>query len=89
MQATTEPDSGIAMTRPLRMVHASATAVAEQTYAAPIRASVGSRSRLAPRPNLWAYMLTEQAYYMSAWWRETVVKCRSDHYQAFSAAQQR
>src|SRR3979411_781111 len=39
-----EPDSGIAMTLPLRMVQASATAAAEQPCAPPIRASVGSRS---------------------------------------------
>ena len=34
------------MTLPLRMVQASATAAAEQPCAAPIRASVGSRSKL-------------------------------------------
>ena len=34
-----EPDSGIATTLPLRMVHASATALAEQLCAAPIRVS--------------------------------------------------
>jgi 2,4-dienoyl-CoA reductase-like NADH-dependent reductase (Old Yellow Enzyme family) len=33
-----------------RMVQASATAAAEQPCAAPIRTSVGSRSRLAPVP---------------------------------------
>jgi hypothetical protein len=37
-------------TLPLRMVQASATAAAEQPRAAPILASVGSRSRLAPGP---------------------------------------
>ena len=41
---------GIAITCLLRMVQASATAAAEQPCVAPIRASVGSRSRLAPGP---------------------------------------
>ena len=45
-----EPDSGIAMTLPLRMVQASATAAAEQPRAAAMRESIGSRSRLAPGP---------------------------------------
>jgi hypothetical protein len=39
-----EPDSGIAMTLPLRIAQASATAAAEQPCAAPMAASVGSRS---------------------------------------------
>src|SRR5262249_43284888 len=46
----TELDSAIAMTFPLRMVQASATAAAEEPCASPIRASVGSRSKLAPGP---------------------------------------
>src|SRR5438876_9522429 len=41
---------GMAMTLPLRIVQASATAAAQQLCAAPMRASVGSRSRFAPAP---------------------------------------
>jgi hypothetical protein len=50
LHAPPNPDSGIAITLPLRMVQASATAAAEQPCAAPIRASMGSRSTLAPGP---------------------------------------
>src|SRR5215831_7436453 len=45
-----EAGSAIAMTLPLRMVQASATAAAEESCAPPIRASVGSRSTLTPGP---------------------------------------
>src|SRR6516165_12455687 len=41
----TKPDSGTAITLPLRMVQASATAAAEQPCAAPTRVSVGSLKR--------------------------------------------
>jgi len=46
----TLPDSKIAMTLPLRIVHAKATAAGEQACAAPIRASVGSRSNVLSDP---------------------------------------
>jgi len=41
----TKPDSATAITLPLRMVQASATAAAEQPCAAPTRVSVGSLKR--------------------------------------------
>jgi hypothetical protein len=44
----TEPDSGMAITLPLRMIQASATAAAEQPYAAPIRANVALRTKISP-----------------------------------------
>jgi hypothetical protein len=43
-----DPDSGIAITLPLRMAQASATAVAEQLCAAPIRISLWSLTKLSP-----------------------------------------
>ena len=42
-----DPDSGTAITLPLRIVQANATAAAEQLCAAPIRVSVGSRTKRA------------------------------------------
>ena len=53
LTCVTLPDSGIAMTLPLRVVQAKATAAGEQPCAAPTRASTGSRSNVRIRSPEW------------------------------------
>ena len=60
------------MTLPLRMVQASATAAAEQPCAAPIRTSVGSRSRLAPGAAEWRISHHRHAVPLAPWQQVTL-----------------
>ena len=69
-------NSGIATILPLRMIQANATAAAEQSCAAPIRASVGSRSRL----EVWASErgIGHQRHVMPlAPWQQVMFKCHA------------